>query len=109
MAEPKFKIEETTTEKLEAKTDEPLYMMCAPADLVTPFDDNLETDCADGCGERLIYRPTSPKNAIKVCQRCMQIRMRAEEEKGESITLNVTTTQLAEIEANTGMKRQRRN
>lgn len=52
------------------------FVVCANADLETPFTGNVETTCCD-CGTAIIHRPHAPKAPPKICMKCVVLRATA--------------------------------
>lgn len=53
----------------EAECEQAAFCVCATADFVSPFTDNVRTVCA-GCGTAIVHRPYAPKAPPKICARC---------------------------------------
>ena len=46
------------------------YVVCASADLETPWTDNVAATCCD-CGCAVVHRPHAPKTPPKICLACV--------------------------------------
>lgn len=45
------------------------YVVCMPADTLSPFRDNVRANCW-ACGKPIIHRPHVPKKPPKICVDC---------------------------------------
>jgi hypothetical protein len=65
--------------------DDECVVVCAPAEMETPFTDNVFEDCFQ-CGRRIQHRPNVPKGK-RICIQCTAISL---EEEQEELEIKVT-------------------
>jgi hypothetical protein len=53
------------------------FVVCADAELLMPFADNVFTTCSD-CGRGIQHRPYAPKRPPKICMSCVMLRSRTQ-------------------------------
>lgn len=84
-----------TVADLEA--EDPVYLVCASAETAKDyFPDNLDANCNE-CEEAIVYRPNTPKNAVKICMRCAEIMRRGATNKGISSEARLTQETIDEV------------